>query len=102
MPSVFEGLLVLAVLLQLTDAASTFIFMRKNLATEGNPVMAKLFDTVGLTAGLLLKLFAAAIALHWLWQYYNDNPTTAIAVAVVVDVVFLYIVVHNIRIIRKA
>jgi hypothetical protein len=89
----YEQFLIAFSLLNLLDMATTVKALKRPGAVEGNPIMRKLMDLVGVVPALLL-FKAALIAGLWCW------PAPELAQWVLM-VIYVVIVINNLRVIRK-
>jgi hypothetical protein len=86
------------VALQCGDVWTTIQCLKSGKGTEGNPLMAKIFDKLGLTKGFLVtKLFVIVL----LGASVFNSPELAGLIALsIVDVIYAYIVYQNYKILK--
>lgn len=88
-------LLSIVVILQVFDFASTAYALRTQTAAEGNPLLRRLMDWIGVIPTLLLtKVLAAALAVY-LWKINSSFWLIVLAVA------YTVIVINNLWLIYK-
>lgn len=89
------ALLVLVNALNLGDAITTWLCLRRRLGREKNPIMRWLFDTLGIEVGLSIKM---ALYLAVSMMIADEMPLLLI----LYGLPFAYAVWNNGRIIRDA
>jgi len=89
----YEQFLIAFSLLNLLDMATTVKALKRPGAAEANPIMRKLMDRIGVVPALLL-FKTALIAGLWYW------PAPELAQWVLM-VIYVVIVINNLRVIRK-
>ena len=89
-----EAMFAAFVVLQVTDAISTIHGTNLGYG-EKNPLLAWLFDKVGVTYTLL---FIKGFMILFVWHYLEDIPTFILVVA---NLMYGYIVYRNIEIISS-
>ena len=77
------------------DGVITKYLISKELAIEGNPFLG---DWVHNDAFYTLKIFAALLALLYLWSIYKRHPQLSIAFSCLLLSAYTYIVLRNLSI----
>lgn len=92
-------MIYLLIVLQVLDLISTMVALRNPKLAEGNSfgLLQWFMDKIGVLPALVL-LKAAFIG--WLW-YFRDHPDMTDQVYVLLCAGYAWIVVNNIRLIRK-
>lgn len=91
-----DHLMIAVLVLQVLDVLTTLYVLRKKAGVETNPIMRKLMDTFGPELGLIAP---KVIATFPLWYFRNETP---LWVWVVVIVLFMLVVINNLKYVRKA
>jgi hypothetical protein len=91
--------LYLLIALQVLDAATTMMFLSRGVGVEANPIMRKLFERFG-PAPVLIVVKGAVIAMLW-WATTIRCPQEAVIGAWVLVAIYVWIVVNNIKLLRK-
>lgn len=89
-----EAMFAAFVVLQVTDAISTIHGTNLGYG-EKNPLLAWLFDKVGVTYSLL---FVKTFTILFVWHFLEDIPTFILVVA---NLVYTYVVFNNLKIISE-
>jgi len=89
-----EAMFAAFVVLQVADAISTIYGTNLGYG-EKNPLLAWLFDKVGVTYALL---FIKGFMILFVWYYLEDIPTFILVVA---NLVYTYVVFNNLKIISE-
>jgi hypothetical protein len=87
-------LFVIFCLLQALDIYTTYTTLHADLGHEANPIMAWLFQDVGLGTGLLVAKIAICATIYW----FIDQTW----LMVLLDIAYLEIVVNNFRVLKSA
>jgi hypothetical protein len=94
-------LLCLLVILQVLDVVSTAKALKNPKLAEGNPVVSFFIKKLGVTGGLVAIKLLAAGAVTWALITYPFGSSADLVVLVVLNVVYVYIVVNNFRLLRS-
>ena len=89
-------LFILLCFLNLADAYTTYMSITTGVGKEGNPVMAWLFDKIGIIPGLALSKILLLGCL-WPLQYHPAGPY----VIGLVCCIYIAIVLNNLSVIVK-
>ena len=89
------NLLTAIIILQALDAATTIYALRKRGLVEGNRIMRKWFDLVGLIPGMILIKVAFV---GWIWW---AAPQVPVEVLYLVIAGYLWVACNNIKMIRS-
>ena len=89
-----EAMFAAFVVLQVVDAISTIYGTNLGYG-EKNPLLAWLFDKVGVTYSLL---FVKTFTILFVWHFLEDIPTFILVVA---NLVYTFIVFNNLKIISE-
>jgi uncharacterized protein YacL len=82
--------------LQIGDAWTTIKALSNKKGVEANPILAWLFDKIGLVTGLVLIKVVAIGAIGYL--IYSTPPTLVTFILVVLNAIYGYVVYLNYRI----
>lgn len=94
------ALFILIVLLNIADVYTTNRILRRG-GSERNPLMAKVFSLIGVLPGLLLVKAAIVLALWWAFIHQGLQGPFFIGLLVLICAVYVWVVAHNLREIRK-
>jgi len=88
-----NALLVLFILLQIGDFATTYLAIQSGKGHEANPLIASLFDKIGVIPTLsIYKIIGIACGIY-LMNYW--------IVLLVLNLIFIYVVYQNYQIYKK-
>lgn len=89
-----EHLAYLLMALQVADGLTTYLALKKG-AAEGNPIMRKLFEKIGMVPALIITK-GALMAIVWHWRDVLGALWLAVFCAV-----YLAVAVNNVRVARR-
>lgn len=95
MDEITVGFWVLFALLQLADAATTYVIVVKLKGVELNPVLRKVFDLIGVVPGLIL--FKSGM-IYFFWHFREQIP---VWLWLAVTVLYAWVINHNVKQIKS-
>ena len=92
-------LLAVFIALQIGDAWTTMKALNKKKGVEANPILAWLFDKVGLVTGLVFVKFVAIVAMIYL--VYSSPADLVTFILSILNLLYGYVVYLNYRIFKS-
>jgi hypothetical protein len=89
-------LYLLFVLLQGLDVYTTYTAINTGVGHEANPLMAKIFQKIGLIPGLLLFKVLICAVVYWAFMDLEGNKI----VLGIIDLAYIEILINNFKVIK--
>jgi len=95
------ALIIIQIILQITDGVLTYKALSLRGAAEGNLIMKKAFNAIGILPTLLLLKGGIIGALFYATSRVQSDNILLLALLVVLNAFYVWVVWNNINIIKK-